>query len=257
MKNFKILSLALLAMLATTSCESKDDEDNDGGALGDGTVWVPDTVVCTQYGDIETGVFTYDSMNRIERVSEVNGGYYTEYEYLDGSIIITDSEGHRRVVALNNGLVTTYGNNQFSYNSNNELIHGEVGGEPTEFSWSGGLLVKAQSLSGGVSTVTNLSYSSNAGIAPACAKVINAMFLAGFADVEEGLWLNGYFGKVPTKPFSKVTSEARYEGVRYVQTITWSYSDINADGCPQRAAMTMNYDGQTDIISYSITWRKL
>lgn len=249
MKNFKILSLALLAMLATTSCESKDDEDNDGGASGNGTVWVPEKVVYTQDGDTETYLYTYDSMNRIERISEESSGYYTDFEYLDGSIIANEEGVYRRVYNLENGLVKSYGGMQFSYNSNNELIRCEfeLEGMSTEYIWSGGLLTKMKLSSAYENSVGTIEYSNNADIAPSCVKYLNSKFLSEMACVDEAVWLNGNLGKVPTKPLSKAISEAYDAGT------TWSYSDINSDGCPQTVTMT----NSEPVIKYSITWRKL
>lgn len=265
MKYLKLFPIALLA-IAVNSCSSADDDTTNSDNQVNGSRWVIEKMMTTvtreipvpvydEYGgmyintqtvvDTITDIFEYDDQGRI--ISKDNGEI--KFEYLDGSIVI--SEGDDIVTyKTKNGLVSEMDGVYCQYNSNKELIKYYTDFSDMVLSWSSGLIVKSLDSDEGDEYCATYTYDNNTPINAGCIQSINGWLIdalhPGDGDYPE-LSMSGSYGKVPSKPVSKIT---------YDDGDTWRYyySNIDENGCPGVVTICNAND---DKDKYELKWRRL
>lgn len=149
MKTFKLIGMALLAVVMCVnfaSCSSDDDEEgkSDNPFTGGGKK-LSSVVVKTDYSYSDNVInFTYNSDGYLIRAKDKWKTY--TYSWSENTITIVSSEQETAMITLNNSKIKSYEDDDeiilFFYDSNNYLSSTNCNGKEYDFTWDAGNLIE-------------------------------------------------------------------------------------------------------------------
>lgn len=220
--------LASLSCVNLTSCSDDDDENSiPSPSVEKRLISVVDNSIERE----ETSIIEYDTNGRISSVSD-GVGSASHYSYYNDKIIIENNYGSQEVYYLTNGLITESRDasgfaSVFKYNGGNLSSYSNEWCETT-FEWQNGN-VSSSKVVYDEDEYRNLRYDYDTshvdyGKVAAFHQYSDCLF----ANLEEYLLIQGYFGNMPKNMLQKVT-ETDEEGDVDFEYYTYKY---DADGYP-------------------------